>query len=496
MRHERILHLLLVVLALAAAGCSGDPTENPAPTSESSTTTSSAASTTSTTTPSAGYPDIEANETVSDEPLRLPDFDVAEAIERLGIPTLHRPAVLALYVDDRLCGAYYGDSHGTVADWNDATYQCLRPSDGHALVVEFFVGENVDGQPAAATAVVSRFSADGGVVQHQADFERAHDRVPAEWTTRTCRYDEGAVEHTSQLPWSTCGEWDAVTLSIPVADVAVRPVEPFTLDLPTGAAAPGDALFVVEEGPTSEPAWMFVGTATEIGGRLVAAALVPEVMWRLERGEFGLAELEQSQAGRYEIVTTGRERVATIDLLSDGDPTSFLEDEPLPVDEAFAILRADGLGDVAFGTPTEAAIAALIDRFGSPAVDGDVDGCLTLRVLAWDNGIYARFDDSFASYSFYGYDDPAHSTGEHDVDLSGADRPSFTTPTGIGLGSTMENLFLRTDFSGGYDARWGATIWIEGGTLGGALSGDVSAPGTFVTTVEAGRETAPAWTVC
>ncbi len=280
------------------------------------------------------------------------------------------------------------------------------------------------------------------------------------------------------------------------------PGDSFTVDLSASGLAPGTPLFVIGAGP-GLPAWAWVGDVPDDGiASSVELQLPTLVAWRLEHGDFGAADLERVTAGRYLLTTHNEPPLGAVELTRDADPTGFTEDIEETrdaIDEAMAILRSDGLADTAFGTPTDQAIAALIGRFGIPLDDIVVDGCPTFRVLRWASGIHARFDDTFAEYSFYAWDapaDPFAAPGEHEWPPPFIERESFTTPEGFTIGSSLDDLFPWVGYSGGYDDAFGATIWFESDRLGGMLSADVSDPSTIVITVEAGRNWNPARIVC
>ncbi|MEX2292823.1 MAG: hypothetical protein WD691_03465 [Acidimicrobiales bacterium] len=166
------------------------------------------------------------------------------------------------------------------------------------------------------------------------------------------------------------------------------------------------------------------------------------------------------------------------------DLTTTLATTSTPVAATGIVLRGDGLGVVALGASTDAAVAAVSAALGVPTVDTGWEPAFSaygtcpgerIRGVGWDH-LVLLFTDGDTSYG----------SGEHLFTwrVTGA-LPAVTTAQGLGFRSTVadaERLYPgdvevtepEEPFSGFVQ------ITLEGGVLTGYLDGDV------ITNLEAG----------
>ncbi len=298
------------------------------------------------------------------------------------------------------------------------------------------------------------------------------------------------AESTSTTTASTTTSTGAPSTTIETSALRAAPGAILTVDVDGGDLEPGTPLFIVQQGQAF-PGWARVGAVGDAELRMP-----PDLLWRLTGPEFGTAELMSLQAGRYDVVTRSGDRLLELEITADGDGGDDIREER-SVDPETAILRPDGLADVDFGTPVDDAVRRLTERFGPPAEDTTRDGCVRQRVLRWDDGLHARFDDSFAEYAFYAWDEPVEYGRDTEIPWPPVlvERPVYTTELGTALGDSVRLKWPGLQFSGGYDSTVFADLWFEAETLGGRLSGDVTTHPDIIT-IEAGRDENPARRVC
>jgi hypothetical protein len=175
------------------------------------------------------------------------------------------------------------------------------------------------------------------------------------------------------------------------------------------------------------------------------------------------------------------------------------------------VLRADGLGVVAFGSAEQDAMAALQGRLGPPAERGSWNGATPfgtcpgpVRAARWGR-LYVLFTNGATRYApdgrwhLFAYQVDAVQRSKLDPQYSGPTPPpeppplhgySPRTAAGIGFGSTVAE--LRAAYGGGVRISFGTPGNIyrfriaqgPAGELSGSLSG--GEPGATVTGLEAG----------
>lgn len=285
----------------------------------------------------------------------------------------------------------------------------------------------------------------------------------------------------------------------------IDPGEPTTVVWPDGSFLQGnDAAWVFL---VSDSVWGFAGIATaNDDGSATLRLSVPSLAARLDHTEFGEASMTALDSGHYEIATEFGEP-----LRRGGDPV--LVDLPAgspgaewdlggvgsEIDPSTAVLGADGISGVTFGTSRSSTIAALEETFDADVVYTSFAGCATTGYATVGDFLVVEFwgddagsDSGFAAW-YYG--------GTHPFDFD--DQPAaladvgLTTTGGIGMGSSIpEILVVGGGFSGGYDSSWGADIWFENVNVGGSLSADITTGSAVVTGVSGGRSRTPARLVC
>ncbi len=128
------------------------------------------------------------------------------------------------------------------------------------------------------------------------------------------------------------------------------------------------------------------------------------------------------------------------------DPVTTIATTTTTSVESLVELRADGLGDLDFGEPTDAVMEALVDLFGPPDPGEEYPyGGHPLRFVYWDNqGLAVVFSD----YEFYRDDGVEHLAGwthsryiGHRVAWDGgATSLTLEAADEIGIGSTLADL--------------------------------------------------------
>jgi hypothetical protein len=245
------------------------------------------------------------------------------------------------------------------------------------------------------------------------------------------------------------------------------------------------------------------GTATiEPSGSITILGRVPHALASAERDVFPAGTVFAMVPGEYRIAFEPFVLDGGVDLYGLGGlvfqvteigsglgPPDAADHVPAP---ARAVLGADELASVAFGTSANEAIDRLSARFGRPDSDtGWENACLTERRLTW-GGLTAWFSG----------DGPAGEVtdgvfGWYHYERSEGITAGLETPSGVRLGNTLAELTGReptTTWLGGYDSQELA-LWTTDGGLIGSLSQDVTGPGPVVTSIGAGADIGP-YTVC
>jgi hypothetical protein len=159
------------------------------------------------------------------------------------------------------------------------------------------------------------------------------------------------------------------------------------------------------------------------------------------------------------------------------------------------VLRADGLGVLAFGEPVDAALPVLTDAVGyQPTGDSTATG----EMPQGFGGTAVRFVEfgqltvTFSDGAYYRDDGVMHFAG---WGLSGSDPGGLATPEGITLGSTVDQ--LRTAFGDQLhldsepsecDGRWHFSVGASVLGLQGVLSGPSTDGSSSVTSLSAGAQ--------
>lgn len=173
------------------------------------------------------------------------------------------------------------------------------------------------------------------------------------------------------------------------------------------------------------------------------------------------------------------------------DPTS--PEASLPT--AGLVLRADGLGVLAFGEPVDSALRVLTDAVGrQPTGDSMTTGEMTqgfggttVRFVG-----FGRLTVIFSDGAYYRDDGLMHFAG---WGLSGSDPGGLGTPEGITPGSTVDQ--LRTAFGDQLhldsepsecDGRWHFSVGASALGLEGVLSGPSTDGSSSVTSLSAGAQ--------
>lgn len=460
----------VVAIALATAACSetSGPGEAAPPQGSTTvtTTTEARATTTSTTTAPAT--------TTTTTPT------VREAILDLGADPADVPASIVALLDATTC-AVESVPLGEDVHFERAEVECLHADReaSRALVSQHITPE---GDPRRWFIWV-----DGTgrvVVIGDTTEDRYGDHG---WVRQDCAGVEADASAVDGLRLALCSETIRIVEADPDGALAGAPGDELIVDTTSLGLDDGTPLVIVEL-DVDLPTWSFVGRVGDATLRIPAT----DGALRLDGPEFGEAFPRPVRAGRYEIWSPSGPTGITLEVTGDGEDVGH-ESERFPTDPELAILREDGLADVDFGTPTDEAIARLIDRFGEPVEDVETIGCTEYRVLRFDDGIHARFDDTFAEYAFYA--DDIAVDGEIDDDAQPPERPPYTTELAIGLGGDNATGWPLMRYSGEYDGVVFAPIWFSSDRLGGRFADGIG-PDHTVISIEAGRDSNPARTVC
>lgn len=166
-----------------------------------------------------------------------------------------------------------------------------------------------------------------------------------------------------------------------------------------------------------------------------------------------------------------------------------------PPSSGALVLRSDGLGVVAFGEPVDSAIPLLTGAAGGqPTGDSTVTGSMpqgfggtAVRFVE-----FGRLTAIFSDGAYFRDDGVMHFAG---WSLSGADSSALTTPEGITLGSTVDQ--LRAGFGDQLqpdsepsecDGRWHFSVGPSALGIEGVLSGPPTDGSSSVTALSAGAQ--------